>query len=138
MYAIARFTIEFFRADSRGEWFGFSTSQLIALVLLGVGGWILLWGAKQARGMIDDGQNPPTGKPVMETTQRPHEGVTWNGEVVTPAADWPENQHRVLARIEGRNPDDATTFKNDATPSTSNTKEDAESENTPSKDDKED
>lgn len=36
LYALGRFTLEFFRADDRGGFFGLSTSQLLGLVLVGV------------------------------------------------------------------------------------------------------
>lgn len=102
MYAVARFGLEFFRADMRGEWFGLSTSQLIAAPLLVLGAWILARGDK-AR-VIDDGASPPLGRPVQETTQAPREGVIWEGAVVTPVEGWAEAQEAVTARIQGRAP----------------------------------
>lgn len=42
LYALFRFSVEFLRADDRGEWFGlFSTSQLISLPLFAWSGWVL-------------------------------------------------------------------------------------------------
>ncbi len=42
LYALFRFSVEFLRADDRGEWFGLlSTSQLISLPLLAWSGWVL-------------------------------------------------------------------------------------------------
>jgi phosphatidylglycerol:prolipoprotein diacylglycerol transferase len=40
LYAGARFLIEFFRDDDRGDLLGLSTSQLIGVVLIGVGGYL--------------------------------------------------------------------------------------------------
>jgi len=45
-YAVCRFTIEIFRGDEvRGLWFGgrVSTSQLVSIVILAVGAWLLAW-----------------------------------------------------------------------------------------------
>jgi phosphatidylglycerol:prolipoprotein diacylglycerol transferase len=47
LYAVARFVIEFVRADDRGGLFGISTSQLIGLVL--IGGAIYLHGRLSKR-----------------------------------------------------------------------------------------
>jgi phosphatidylglycerol:prolipoprotein diacylglycerol transferase len=40
LYAAARFLIEFVRNDDRGALFGLSTSQLIGVVLIGIGGYL--------------------------------------------------------------------------------------------------
>jgi phosphatidylglycerol:prolipoprotein diacylglycerol transferase len=40
LYALARFVIEIFRDDDRGALFGLSTSQLIGLILVAVGGYL--------------------------------------------------------------------------------------------------
>jgi phosphatidylglycerol:prolipoprotein diacylglycerol transferase len=40
LYGVARFAVEFLRADARGEWLWFSTSQWIALALMGIGAWM--------------------------------------------------------------------------------------------------
>ncbi|PKN25135.1 MAG: hypothetical protein CVU65_09680 [Deltaproteobacteria bacterium HGW-Deltaproteobacteria-22] len=39
-YAVGRFTVEAFRADPRGALLGMSTSQLISVVMFGIGAWI--------------------------------------------------------------------------------------------------
>ena len=45
LYALFRFSVEFLRADDRGEWFGLlSTSQLISLPLFVWSGWVLVRG----------------------------------------------------------------------------------------------
>ncbi|HXG68416.1 MAG TPA: prolipoprotein diacylglyceryl transferase [Blastocatellia bacterium] len=51
VYSVARFTIEFWRDDPRGEWLGLSTSQLIAVILfaLGLGLMIYHWRRKPAQ-----------------------------------------------------------------------------------------
>jgi phosphatidylglycerol:prolipoprotein diacylglycerol transferase len=40
LYAAARFIIEFFRDDDRGALFGLSTSQLIGVLLIGLGAYL--------------------------------------------------------------------------------------------------
>jgi phosphatidylglycerol:prolipoprotein diacylglycerol transferase len=34
LYAVLRFFLEYLRADDRGAWFGFTTSQLIGVAIL--------------------------------------------------------------------------------------------------------
>jgi phosphatidylglycerol:prolipoprotein diacylglycerol transferase len=48
LYALSRFVVEFFRGDPRGEMFGFSTSQVISLVLGPLSLVMLVWLAKTA------------------------------------------------------------------------------------------
>jgi phosphatidylglycerol:prolipoprotein diacylglycerol transferase len=48
LYAISRFIIEYYRGDPRGEMFGFSTSQVISLVLGPLSLVMLYWLAKSA------------------------------------------------------------------------------------------
>jgi phosphatidylglycerol:prolipoprotein diacylglycerol transferase len=43
VYAISRYVIELYRGDPRGEMFGFSTSQIIALVLAPLSIVMLAW-----------------------------------------------------------------------------------------------
>lgn len=105
LYAVARFTIEFFRDDARGQWLlGLSTSQLIALPLLGLGLW-LLWRGRAHKDLIDDGQSPPLGQSPLENTQAPPASPpSWGGEPVAWSQGWPESQQKVLARIQGQAP----------------------------------
>jgi phosphatidylglycerol---prolipoprotein diacylglyceryl transferase len=50
LYALTRFTLEFWRSDDRGAWLGLSTSQWIGLALIAVAGAIHLGrGARRAR-----------------------------------------------------------------------------------------
>ena len=37
LYGVARFIVEFFRGDPRGQYFGFSTSQIVSLLIVPVG-----------------------------------------------------------------------------------------------------
>lgn len=48
-YGLVRFTIEFWRADQRGGVAMFSTSQWISFPLVGLGVFLLIWGAKRAQ-----------------------------------------------------------------------------------------
>jgi phosphatidylglycerol:prolipoprotein diacylglycerol transferase len=56
LYAGARFLIEFFRDDDRGALLGLSTSQLIGVILVGVGVYLHLRLSKPA--------GPPAAPPV--------------------------------------------------------------------------
>jgi phosphatidylglycerol:prolipoprotein diacylglycerol transferase len=47
-YAVFRFFIEFIRNDERGSLFGFSTSQLLAIVFLGACAWLWSYFGRQA------------------------------------------------------------------------------------------
>ncbi len=99
-YGLARFGLEFFRADDRGEWlFGLTTSQWIAVPLFVLGLLILWRGYRKSGEIIDDGASPPLGKPRSETVLRPVEGVMWGDKVVTPTSAWPENQNKLEARL---------------------------------------
>jgi len=42
LYGIARFIVEFFRGDPRGQYFGFSTSQIVSLLIVPIGVVMLL------------------------------------------------------------------------------------------------
>jgi prolipoprotein diacylglyceryltransferase len=46
LYAVSRYIIEIYRGDPRGELLGFSTSQLISLVLAPLSLIMLTWLAK--------------------------------------------------------------------------------------------
>ena len=48
LYAVSRFIVEIYRGDPRGEMFGFSTSQVISLVLAPLSLVMLIWLAKTA------------------------------------------------------------------------------------------
>ena len=48
LYALSRFIVEIYRGDPRGEMFGFSTSQVISLVLGPLSLVMLIWLAKNA------------------------------------------------------------------------------------------
>jgi phosphatidylglycerol:prolipoprotein diacylglycerol transferase len=48
LYAVSRFVVEIYRGDPRGEMFGFSTSQVISLVLAPLSLVMLIWLAKTA------------------------------------------------------------------------------------------
>ena len=48
LYALSRFVVEIYRGDPRGEMFGFSTSQVISLVLGPLSLVMLIWLAKTA------------------------------------------------------------------------------------------
>ena len=48
LYAVSRFIVEIYRGDPRGEMFGFSTSQVISLVLGPLSLVMLIWLAKMA------------------------------------------------------------------------------------------
>lgn len=48
IYAVARFIIEFWRDDPRGSLFGFSTSQIISLMVAAVAVGFLIWRLKKA------------------------------------------------------------------------------------------
>ena len=48
LYALSRFVVEIYRGDPRGEMFGFSTSQVISLVLAPLSLVMLVWLAKTA------------------------------------------------------------------------------------------
>ena len=48
LYALSRFIVEIYRGDPRGEMFGFSTSQVISLVLGPLSLVMLIWLAKTA------------------------------------------------------------------------------------------
>ncbi|OIP30171.1 MAG: hypothetical protein AUK47_25770 [Deltaproteobacteria bacterium CG2_30_63_29] len=50
-YGLVRFTVEFWRADQRGGIGIFSTSQWISFPLVGLGVFLLYWGAKRARNL---------------------------------------------------------------------------------------
>jgi prolipoprotein diacylglyceryltransferase len=114
LYAVARFSIEFFRADARGEWLlGLSTSQLIALPLLALGLW-LLWRGRDHKELMDDGQDPPQGRSPLETTQAPPAQMPQWGEGPAPLAQgWPLEQQKVLARVQGQEPPTEADHEND-------------------------
>jgi prolipoprotein diacylglyceryltransferase len=48
LYALSRFVVEIYRGDPRGEMLGFSTSQVISLVLGPLSLVMLVWLAKTA------------------------------------------------------------------------------------------
>jgi len=48
-YAVARFVIEFWREDPRGDWLGLSTSQLLGLPLFAVGALLYARASRRAR-----------------------------------------------------------------------------------------
>ncbi len=109
LYGLARFFIEFFRADLRGELLGLSTSQLIAIPLLLLGAWILFRGLKSAPEVIDDGANPPLGRAIEDTVQRPRQ-VLWDDAIVAPTEGWLDALNKTLHRIKhGKRPQDPAT-----------------------------
>jgi phosphatidylglycerol---prolipoprotein diacylglyceryl transferase len=57
IYSIARFTIEFWRDDPRGQVFGLSTSQFISLILFTLGLLLMIYNWR--RGATDGGQASP-------------------------------------------------------------------------------
>jgi phosphatidylglycerol:prolipoprotein diacylglycerol transferase len=56
LYSIARFTIEFWRADPRGSLLGLSTSQLISIILFAVGVGLTLYHRRQKSAAVDPGR----------------------------------------------------------------------------------
>ncbi|MEL6182838.1 MAG: prolipoprotein diacylglyceryl transferase family protein, partial [Myxococcota bacterium] len=98
MYGISRFAVEFFRADYRGEFFGLSTSQWISLPLILLALYGLWKGFESSTGLMDDGADPPLGKPLTETVLRPHH-ATWDGQQVSPTATWREDAAAFVERL---------------------------------------
>ena len=98
MYGISRFAVEFFRADYRGELLGLSTSQWISLPLILIALYGLARGFSGSDGLIDDGGDPPLGKPLTETVLQPQER-SWGGERVSPTATWREDAEALIERI---------------------------------------
>ena len=96
LYGAARFTLEFWRDDMRGEVFSLSTSQPIALPLMVAGVWLLISGLKRSTGIVDDGANPPLGKPRSEGVEQPRQ-VRWedDGEFVSPVEGWPASLEKM-------------------------------------------
>lgn len=47
LYGVARFVIEFYRGDERGMWLGYSTSQLVSLLLVPISLLMLVWLARR-------------------------------------------------------------------------------------------
>jgi len=68
LYGMARFTVEFWRADARGAMLSISTSQWISILLVPLGAWILMQGyrALRAGGEPDDPDEPD--EPATETS----------------------------------------------------------------------
>lgn len=73
LYGIARFTIEFFRADQRGGALFFSTSQWIALPLFAMGIGFLLWGKRSAPPIDKEPTEPPSTDTTVDEADEPTE-----------------------------------------------------------------
>lgn len=90
LYGLARFHIEFLRADMRGELLGLATSQWIAVPLVLIGVAVLVYGSRRSGGaVIDDGAWPPLGKALDESVYQGRV-VSWGGVEVSPVAGWPD------------------------------------------------
>ncbi len=98
LYGLARFSVEFLRADDRGALFGLSTAQWIAVPMMLGAIWLIKRGSDKSNGQIDDGANPPLGKPLHETMHQAEE-VRWDGVKVSPIPSWPERLETLMEHI---------------------------------------
>lgn len=64
LYSIARFTIEFWRDDPRGELLGLSTSQVISIAMFVLGAVMMIYHWRRTRKAEAPGVRIPTGAPA--------------------------------------------------------------------------